>query len=56
MAGHDVLAVTLRSVLYHVARDPRVEKKLREEIASLDAKYPDTKRVPFSELQELPYL
>ncbi|KAI1739632.1 cytochrome P450 [Xylaria scruposa] len=33
MAGHDVLAVTLRAVLYYVARNPRVEKKLRHELA-----------------------
>ncbi|KAI1162161.1 benzoate 4-monooxygenase cytochrome P450 [Nemania serpens] len=56
MAGHDVLAVTLRSVLYHVARAPQVEKKLRSELATLETNYPISVPVPFSALQELPYL
>ncbi|KAI0855798.1 benzoate 4-monooxygenase cytochrome P450 [Xylaria cubensis] len=51
MAGHDVLAVTIRSVLYYVARHPAVEKKLRAELAILGPK-----TAPFSEITKLPYL
>ncbi|TRX98039.1 hypothetical protein FHL15_001249 [Xylaria flabelliformis] len=51
MAGHDVLAVTIRAVLYYVARHPAVEEKLRAELAILGPK-----TAPFSEITKLPYL
>ncbi|KAI0865170.1 benzoate 4-monooxygenase cytochrome P450 [Xylaria cubensis] len=52
MAGHDVLAVTLRAVLYYVARNPRVEERLRAELAVFDEGHP----VAYDELTKLPYL
>ena len=39
MAGHDVLAVTLRAILYYVARSPRIETKLRTELVTLEPQY-----------------
>ncbi|KAI1138396.1 benzoate 4-monooxygenase cytochrome P450 [Hypoxylon sp. FL0543] len=56
MAGHDVLAVTLRAVLYYVARTPRVEAKLRAELATLGKHYTLSDSVPYAELTKLPYL
>ncbi|KAI0973508.1 benzoate 4-monooxygenase cytochrome P450 [Xylaria arbuscula] len=52
MAGHDVMAVTLGAVLYYVARNPRVEEKLRHELAVLKKGQP----VAFDKLTKLPYL
>ncbi|KAH9908161.1 benzoate 4-monooxygenase cytochrome P450 [Xylariomycetidae sp. FL2044] len=52
MAGHDVLAVTLRAVLYYVARNPTVGEKLRDELAVFKGDHP----VPYDELLKLPYL
>lgn len=54
MAGHDVLAVTIRAVLYHVARNPPVEAKLRAELANVAHFGVDI--VPYAELQKLTYL
>ncbi|KAI0399660.1 benzoate 4-monooxygenase cytochrome P450 [Xylaria palmicola] len=51
MAGHDVLAVSIRAVLYYVARNPAVEKRLRAELAAWG---PGT--IPYTELSKLPYL
>ena len=56
MAGHDVLAVTLRAILYYVARTPRVETKLRTELATLEPHYVLSNRVPYVELTKLSYL
>ncbi|XDG03463.1 hypothetical protein ABKA04_003078 [Annulohypoxylon sp. FPYF3050] len=56
MAGHDVLAVTLRAILYYVARTPRVETKLRTELASLESSYAPSDIIPYAELTKLPYL
>ncbi|CAG8900566.1 unnamed protein product [Penicillium egyptiacum] len=56
MAGHDVLAVTLRTILYYVARSPRVEDKLRAELATLVTHYGSTDAIPYTETSKLPYL
>lgn len=56
MAGHDVLAVTLRAILYYVARTPRVETDLRTELASLDSHYALSDIIPYEELTKLSYL
>ena len=56
LAGHDVLAVTLRAILYYVARTPRVETKLRTELATLEPYYALSNRVPYAELTKLSYL
>ncbi|KAI0817139.1 benzoate 4-monooxygenase cytochrome P450 [Xylaria sp. FL0064] len=51
MAGNDVLAVTIRAVLYYVARNRVVEKKLRDEVSSLGPHISS-----YSEIAKLPYL
>ncbi|KAF2676486.1 cytochrome P450 [Lentithecium fluviatile CBS 122367] len=56
MAGHDVLAVTLRAILYYVARTPRVEEKLRAELATVHSKHAIGQAVPYGELSKLPVL
>ncbi|KAI1095697.1 benzoate 4-monooxygenase cytochrome P450 [Rostrohypoxylon terebratum] len=56
MAGNDVLAVTLRAILYYVARAPRVEHKLVAELSTKTAKYPLSEMIPYSALADLPYL
>ncbi|KAI0010205.1 benzoate 4-monooxygenase cytochrome P450 [Xylariaceae sp. FL0662B] len=56
MAGHDVLAVTLRAIMYYLARTPRVAEKLRAELATLEAKYPLPSAIPYAELTKLSYL
>jgi cytochrome P450 len=56
MAGHDVLAVTLRAIIYYVARTSRVEEKLRAELTSVYSKYAPDEAVPYEELAKLPYL
>ncbi|THV48370.1 hypothetical protein BGAL_0252g00020 [Botrytis galanthina] len=56
MAGHDVLAITLRSVFYYLARTPIVLDKLRAEISSVESKYPLPALIPYSAVLELPYL
>ncbi|KAI1442488.1 benzoate 4-monooxygenase cytochrome P450 [Annulohypoxylon stygium] len=56
MAGHDVLAVTLRAILYYVARTPRVETKLRTELGSLYSNYALSDIIPYVELTKLSYL
>jgi cytochrome P450 len=56
MAGHDVLAVTLRAILYYVARSPQVEDKLRAELATIVTHYRSTDTIPYTETLKLPYL
>jgi cytochrome P450 len=56
MAGHDVLAVTLRAILYYLARSPRVEAKLRAELAAIIKDYRSTDAIPYTESSKLPYL
>ncbi|KAB8293722.1 hypothetical protein EYC80_009207 [Monilinia laxa] len=56
MAGHDVLAITLRSIFYYLARTPQVLGKLRKEIAPHEEKYPLPHVVSYIEVRYLPYL
>lgn len=56
MAGHDVLAVTIRAVIYYVARSAQVETRLRVELDSVHSKYALDDDVPFEELNKLPFL
>jgi cytochrome P450 len=56
MAGHDVLAVTLRAIIYYVARTPRVEEKLRAELRSVYSKCAPQEVVSYEELTRLPFL
>ncbi|PVH91595.1 cytochrome P450 oxidoreductase [Periconia macrospinosa] len=58
MAGHDVLAITLRTIFHNVSKNARVLTKLRDELDSLGEPQfglkPDT--IPYSKLVTLPYL
>ena len=56
IAGHDVLAITLRAIFYYLARSPRVMTKLRDEIASLDNSYTLSEPLPYSEVTNFTYL
>ncbi|KAF7957208.1 hypothetical protein EAE96_002799 [Botrytis aclada] len=56
MAGHDVLAITLRSIFSYLARAPIVLDKLRAEISSVESKYPLPALIPYSAVLELQYL
>lgn len=54
VAGHDVLAITFRTILYHLGRNKRARQVLIDEIfsASKDFSTP----VSYSEAHQLPYL
>jgi hypothetical protein len=56
MAGHDVLAITLRAILYYLSRNPAILQKLRIEFSNLDGRYPRTTHIPYIELAKLRYL
>jgi len=49
MAGHETTAVVLTWAVYYVLKDASIEKRLRQELESVDASRPE-------ELQALPYL
>ncbi|KAL9625856.1 MAG: hypothetical protein Q9160_000176 [Pyrenula sp. 1 TL-2023] len=56
MAGHDVLAITLRAIWYYLARSPKAMKMLRADFQQLEEEYPSNEPVPYEKLSELPYL
>lgn len=55
MAGHDVLAITLRAIFYYVAKYPEVSDTLRQEFEGVEEE-PDTGTVSYETLSRLPYL
>lgn len=55
-AGHDVLAITIRAIWYHLAQNPSVLSKLRAEIESASNEYSTSSTIPFSVVAKLPYL
>ncbi|KAF1956869.1 cytochrome P450 [Byssothecium circinans] len=56
IAGQHVLAITLRALVYYLAKTPSCVEKLREEFAAVDVEYPRPSMIPFSKLSKLPYL
>ncbi|KAK7993614.1 hypothetical protein PG989_006995 [Apiospora arundinis] len=56
IAGHDVLAVTLRAVLYYVSRNLSVEQSIRDELSTFKKSYPCSTIISYSELTQLPYM
>lgn len=56
MAGHDVLAITLRAIFYYLARSPRVLSKLRIEIDTVIKDYPLSSPTSSSQIASLFYL
>lgn len=56
MAGHDVLAITLRAIFYYLVKHPLVLSKLKDEIAPLNMEYSPEFTIPYSKLATLPYL
>lgn len=55
-AGHDVLATTLRALLYYLARNEVIAQKLRNEILCAVADLDKSSIVPDSVVSKLPYL
>ncbi|PVI01651.1 cytochrome P450 oxidoreductase [Periconia macrospinosa] len=56
IAGQHVLAITLRALVYYLAKYPSCLQKLRAEFAEVDAKYALPSMIPYAELSKLPYL
>lgn len=57
IAGHDTLAIALRAILYYVARDSRVYRKLQVEIdEAVSGGRVLTCPASFSEASQLRYL
>ncbi|PLB50941.1 cytochrome P450 [Aspergillus steynii IBT 23096] len=60
MAGHDVLAITLRAIWYYLAQNPRVAKILRAEIAGArqaeGLSEDDDAQLSYATASSLPYL
>ena len=56
MAGHDVLAITLRTIFYHLARTPAAATKLREELQAISPEYPTNVPLPYDVLADCQYL
>ncbi|KAL6716510.1 hypothetical protein ACLMJK_006077 [Lecanora helva] len=54
VAGHDVLAITFRTILYHLGRNLRARQNLLDEIFSASQTF--SKPVKMSEASQLPYL
>lgn len=60
MAGHDVLAITLRAIWYYLAQNPRVVKTLRDEIIVARKEEGLSEdinaQLPYPKASSLPYL
>ena len=56
MAGHDVLAITLRAIVYYLSHNPPVLLRLRREISATESKHDSSKPLPHYAIAELPYL
>ena len=56
MAGHDVLAITLRAIWYYLAQHPQMKIKLRAEILAANSKHSSSSPIPYEKVSELPYL
>ena len=52
LAGSDTVSITLRSIVYYLAKDPMIQRKLQKEIDNADLTYP----VPWKCAQDLKYL
>ncbi|KAI1073405.1 cytochrome P450 [Whalleya microplaca] len=52
LAGADTIAITIRSIFYYALRNPRVYRRLEEEILAAKLEEP----TPYSLAQNLPYL
>ena len=56
MAGHDVLATTLRAIFYYLAQDLRILSVLRSEILNASRDVSLDELLPYQQLTRLPYL
>lgn len=56
MAGHDVLAISLRAMWYFLAKNPRVLHNLRAELKEAQANVPEGQKLTAQGLSSLPYL
>ena len=55
-AGHDALAISMRTMLYYLCRNPESYKKLLGEIREADAAGGLSKPATYVEANNLPYL
>jgi len=56
MAGHDVLAITLRAVFYYLSKHPSVRSQLRQELQAKGKNYTLSDPLPYAKLEQCPYL
>jgi hypothetical protein len=56
VTAHDVLAICLRSILYYLAKNPDVRRKVRIEIATADKAGQLSNPVRYAETTKLTYL
>ena len=56
VAGSDTTAISLRSIIYHLSKNPRCKEKLLDEIDSLRAQGKLSDPVSLSEADSMPYL
>ncbi|CAJ2510129.1 Uu.00g060290.m01.CDS01 [Anthostomella pinea] len=56
ITAHDVVAITLRAVVYYLAKDPGVQKKLQKEISDAEAASKLSTPAKYSEITSLSYL
>ncbi|KAI0380386.1 benzoate 4-monooxygenase cytochrome P450 [Hypomontagnella monticulosa] len=56
MAGHDVLAITLRAIWYYLSQDPSILATLRDEISMAREGLPCDAPLPYSTISTMPYL
>jgi hypothetical protein len=55
-AGHDALAISMRSILYYLCRNPRAYEKVRREIRQADRDGKLSPAISYVEAIGLPYL
>lgn len=52
LGGSDATGITLRSIVYHVLKNPEIYRKLRATLKQVDLVYP----VPYKDVKDIPYL
>jgi len=56
VTAHDVVAITLRALLYYLARNQKCSQKLRDEITEADQTGRLSSPCKYTEAASLPYL
>jgi hypothetical protein len=55
-AGSDTTAITLSSALYHIYKDPKILRRIRDELDTMEKDGTISNPVTFQEAQNMPYL